>query len=161
MKISARLTMSAFLQAGRTEGEAAIKALVELRGFKVKAAEDASKQADRRYNIAMGVFLTAAVVGGIPATFMTILLMRRMRTGFALADQTATSIAAGDLSQAVPHDGRDKIDHLLTQMNTMRENRHHVSGRCAAARMPLRVPPAKWPRARWTFPIARSNKPGH
>ena len=119
-------TMAAFLQAGRTEGEAAIKAMVDLRDFKVKAAELASQQAESRYNIAMGVFLTAAIVGGIPATFMTVLLMRRMRSGFALADQTATSIAAGDLSHPVPHDGRDEIGHLLTQMSTMRDNLHHV-----------------------------------
>ncbi len=119
-------TMAAFLQAGRTEGEAAIKALVELRDFKVKAAELASQQAESRYNIAMSVFLTAAIVGGMPATFMTVLLMRRMRTGFALADQTATSIAAGDLSQPVLHDGRDEIGHLLTQMSNMRDNLHHV-----------------------------------
>jgi len=119
-------TMAAFLQAGRTEGEAAIQSLVALRDFKVKAAELASQQAERRYNIALGVFLTAVIVGGIPASLMTFLLMGRMRAGFALAEQTATSIAAGDLSHPVAHSGRDEIGHLLNQMSTMRDNLHQV-----------------------------------
>jgi methyl-accepting chemotaxis protein len=119
-------TMAAFLQAGRMEGEAAIKALLVLRNFKVKAAELASEQAESRYQTALLVFLTAVVVGGIPATFMTVLLMQRIRKGFAVADRVATSIAAGDLSKTVSHSGRDEIGHLLTQMSGMRDNLHHV-----------------------------------
>ncbi len=119
-------TMASFLQAGRTEGEAAVKAMNALREFQVQFAEQASAQAEHRYNIALGVFLVALVVGGIPASFMTVLLMGRMRGGFAQANQTATAIAAGDLSQAVVTSGRDEIGNLLVQMGTMRDNLHRV-----------------------------------
>jgi methyl-accepting chemotaxis protein len=119
-------TMAAFLQAGRTEGEAAIKSMRDLRDMQVKMAELASNEAESRYRLAIGVFLVAAIVGGVPSSFMTFLLMGRMRSGFGQADQTATSIASGDLSRAVPHSGRDEIGHLLTQMSTMRDNLHHV-----------------------------------
>jgi len=118
--------MSAFLAAGRTEGEAAVKAMSALRDFKVKVAEQAAAQAEHRYNMALAVFIAALVLGGIPASFMTVFLMGRMRNGFAVADQTATAIAAGDLSQAVQPSGRDEIGHLLLQMGTMRDNLHRV-----------------------------------
>ena len=50
------------------------------------------------------------------------MLLSRLRAGFKLADETATSIAAGDLSNAVPHAGGDEIGHLLGQMDIMRTN---------------------------------------
>jgi len=118
--------MSAFLQAGRTEGEAATKAMNALREFQVQLAEQASAQAERRYNIALAVFIAALILGGIPASFMTVFLMKRMRGGFAVAKQTATAIAAGNLSQAVAPSGGDEIGDLLVQMGTMRDNLHRV-----------------------------------
>ncbi len=118
--------MSAFLVAGRTEGEAAIQAMNALREFQVQVAEQAAAQAERCYNIALGVFITALLLGALPASLMTVLLMGRMRSGFAVADQTATAIAAGDLSQAVAPSGSDEIGHLLLQMGTMRDNLHRV-----------------------------------
>jgi len=119
-------TMAAFLQAGRTEGEAAVKAMNALREFQVQLAEQASAQAERRYNIALAVFLTALILGGIPASFMTVLLMKRMRGGFAVANQTAAAIAAGNLSQTVAPSGSDEIGNLLVQMGSMRDNLHRV-----------------------------------
>ncbi|MDE2416482.1 MAG: MCP four helix bundle domain-containing protein [Burkholderiales bacterium] len=119
-------TMAQFLAAGRQEGEAAIKSLKDMRDYKVKVANEAADQAERRYYIALTVFLFAAIVGGVPATLMSLLLMRRMRTGFALADETATAIAGGDLSHSVASTGKDEIGHLLGQMGIMRDNLHRV-----------------------------------
>jgi len=118
--------MTAFLAAGRQEGEAAIKALKDIRDYKIKNAEAAAQASERRYQIALGVFLFAAIVGGVPATAMSLLLMRRMRTGFALADETATAIAGGDLSHSVASTGKDEIGHLLGQLGIMRNNLHRV-----------------------------------
>jgi len=119
--------MAAFLQAGRTEGEAATKAMNALREFQVQLAEQASAQAERRYHIALAVFVAALILGGIPASFMTVFLMGRMRGGFAAANQTATAIAAGNLSQAVTPSGGDEIGKLLVQMSSMRDNLHVIS----------------------------------
>ena len=119
-------TMASFLQAGRVEGEAAIKSLKVLREYKVRIAKDAATEAEKSFNLALGVFLAFAVLGGVPASFASLQLLGRMRGGFALADQAAAAIAAGDLSRPVPHAGRDEIGNLLRQMETMRANLHHL-----------------------------------
>ncbi len=119
-------TMTLFLQAGRTEGEAAVKALALYRDYQVKQANDAYQEANARYNSALIVFALAVLLGGLPAVAMTYTLLARLRSGFKLADETATAIAAGDLSQAVPHAGNDEIGHLLGQMDIMRSNLHRV-----------------------------------
>jgi len=122
-------TMTAFLAAGRQEGEAAIQALKAIRDYKVKAADAATQEAERRYQFALLVFILAAAIGGGPATFMTVLLMGRMRSGFGYADSTAAAIASGDLSHSVTITGKDEIGHLLIQMHNMRESLHRVISR--------------------------------
>ena len=119
-------TMAFFLKAGREEGEAAVKALIVYRDHQVKKAQDEYKAAESRYNEALIVFALAILLGGVPAVAMTLLLLARLRAGFALADETATAIAAGDLSHSVPHAGGDEIGHLLGQMDIMRTNLHRV-----------------------------------
>ena len=121
-------TMAFFLQAGRTEAEAAVKALSNLRDHQVKQAQQAAAEAESRYHVAIGVFLAFAVFGGVPASFISLMLLGRLRRGFALADETATAIASGDLSLTIAHTGSDEIGHLLTQMETMRSNLNRVIG---------------------------------
>jgi methyl-accepting chemotaxis protein len=124
-------TMAAFLQAGRTEGDATIKDLNALREYKVKLAQAAAAQADSHFQRALGVFIFFAFFAGIPATIIALALLGRMTRGFALADVTATTIAAGDLSQPIEQSGSDEIGHLLRQMETMRIN---LSGLIARVR---------------------------
>jgi methyl-accepting chemotaxis protein len=121
-------TMAFFLQVGRTEGEAAIKALSNLRQYQVKMAQEAATAAEDHFRFALGVFLFFAVLAGVPASVISIMLLRRMQRGFALADHVATTIAAGNLSQAVPQSGKDEIGHLLMQMESMRRNLNGLIG---------------------------------
>jgi methyl-accepting chemotaxis protein len=119
-------TMALFLQAGRTEGEASMKALADYRDHQVAQAKAESLAAESRYQTALIVFALAVALGGLPATVMTLMLMARLRQGFRLADEAACAIAGGDLSQTVPHSGTDEIGHLLGQMDSMRTSLHHV-----------------------------------
>ena len=119
-------TMAAFLAAGRREGESAVKALTSLRDQKVAFANAAYKAAEARYHNALVLFGIVIALGMVPGAWLTYGLARRLTAGFALADATATSIAAGDLSHQVPHAGTDEIGHLLGQMDTMRANLHRV-----------------------------------
>jgi len=119
-------TMAFFLKAGQVEGEAAVKALIAYRDYQAKQADDAYQAANANYNNALIVFALAVLLGGLPAVIMTYLLLAHLRGGFKLADETATAIASGDLSQAVPHAGNDEIGHLLSQMDIMRSNLHRV-----------------------------------
>jgi methyl-accepting chemotaxis protein len=121
-------TMAFFLQAGREEGDAAVKTLIVFRDFQVKQANDAYKAADDRYHDALLVFVLAVLLGGVPALVLTFMLLTRLRLGFKLADETASAIADGDLSRAVPSSGSDEIGHLLGQMEIMRSNLHRVIG---------------------------------
>jgi methyl-accepting chemotaxis protein len=118
--------MAFFLQAGRTEGEASMKALAEYRDYQVKQSNNEYLAAESRYHNALVVFVLAVLLGGLPAVVMTFMLLARLRLGFRLADETATAIAGGDLSHVVPHSGKDEIGHLLGQMDSMRASLHHV-----------------------------------
>ncbi len=119
-------TMQAFLKAGREEGEAAISALVAFRDHQVRFADEAARAAQARYELALGVFALCLVAGCLPATWLTLLLMKRLRSGFALADQTSNAIAGGDLSRRVPHSGEDEIGQMLERMETMRSSLHRL-----------------------------------
>ncbi|MDP3702505.1 MAG: methyl-accepting chemotaxis protein [Hylemonella sp.] len=119
-------TMAAFLKAGREEGEAAVKALVAFRGFQEQLADEAAKTAQQRYQLAWVVVILTLLLGGVPGTLLTVWLLRRIRVGFELADNTATAIAKGDLSQRVPFSGSDEIGRLLQLMEEMRQNLHRV-----------------------------------
>ena len=112
-------TMASFLQAGRTEGEAAIKALMAFRELQVRKANEASQAAENRYQQALLVFALSIILGAIPASMLTLMLLVRLRQGFHHANEAAAAIARGDLSYAVPHTGRDEIADLLDQMDRM------------------------------------------
>ncbi|TXH88231.1 MAG: methyl-accepting chemotaxis protein [Rhodoferax sp.] len=114
--------MATFLQAGRTEGDAAVKTLQALQDHELAIADQAAQDAEARYHLALTIFIIAAVVGGAPATWMTVLLVGRMKSGFGLADETAGAIASGNLSRPVRFSGKDEIGHLLMQMASMRDN---------------------------------------
>ncbi|TXT36223.1 MAG: methyl-accepting chemotaxis sensory transducer [Comamonadaceae bacterium] len=120
--------MAFFLKAGREEGESAIKSLLVYRDSQVKAALDAYTAAETRYHTSLVVFIMAVLLGGVPAIVMTLMLLTRLRSGFKLADETASAIADGDLSHTVSHTGSDEIGHLLGQMEIMRSNLSRVIG---------------------------------
>ena len=119
-------TMAAFLKAGREEGEAAMKAMGVFRDYQIKQAADAATVAESHFSNAMVIFGLVIVLGGIPAVGMTLALMARLRSGFKLASESATAIAGGDLSHAVPQSGIDEIGRLLSQMEKMRGSLHRV-----------------------------------
>jgi ABC-type transporter Mla subunit MlaD len=62
----------------------------------------------------------------VPATLLSISLLRRMRQGFQQAQASAQSIAKGDLSQQVRASGKDEISDLLGHMEDMRAHLHQI-----------------------------------
>ena len=121
-------TMAAFLKASREEGEAAVKAFYVYRDYQVTQAHEAYAAAQDRIRTALIVFALIILAGATPATLLTFTLLKRMRLGFQLANETAAAIAEGDLTHVVPHTGRDEIGKLLFHMETMRSKLHHVIG---------------------------------
>ncbi len=120
--------MAAFLKAGREEGEAAVKALGVYRDYQVTQASEAYATAQNRFSRALILFGFVIFIAATPATWLTLTLLKRMRLGFKLANETATAIAGGDLTHVVPHTGRDEIGKLLFHMETMRGKLQHVIG---------------------------------
>ncbi|MCS6809917.1 MAG: methyl-accepting chemotaxis protein, partial [Tepidimonas sp.] len=120
--------MQAFLVAGRTEGAAFEKALQDLRLAQIKRAEAAAQQAERRYQLALGIVAAALLLGALPLTALMVLTLRRLSVGFARADATASAIAGGDLSTPVRADGSDEIADLLHQMERMRQGLRELIG---------------------------------
>ncbi len=121
-------TMANYLAASRTEGAQAVQAMDELRGYQAKQADMATQAAGERYQTSLIVFTLAILLGALPATLLTLMLLSRMRSGFKLANDHAAAIASGDLSSAVPSSGGDEIGQLLAQMALMRDNLHRLIG---------------------------------
>ena len=118
--------VSSFLQAVRTEGEQAIKSMNALREYQERQADEEAKVAHQRYENSLWIFVLAVVLGALPATFLTLSLLRRMKSGFQLAQQAASDIANGDLSTPVPVNGADEIGQMLGHMASMRDNLHNL-----------------------------------
>ncbi|MFA9273783.1 MAG: methyl-accepting chemotaxis protein [Candidatus Aquirickettsiella gammari] len=119
-------TMAAFLAAGRVEAEAALAAAVQLRNFYQTQGEVAYKQAQERFKLAVMIAVGIAVFMGIPASWMTVALFQRLKSGFGSADSAAAAISEGDLSKPVAHDGQDEIAELLENMEIMRSKLHSL-----------------------------------
>lgn len=116
-------TMNFFLVAGRMEGAAFERSIATLSQFQSQMANQETALAQSRYRWSQIVFAALVLLGALPMTLLMLGTLRRMSTGFDVADRTATAIAAGDLTQAVPvSSGSDEISHLLRQLHTMQGN---------------------------------------
>jgi len=117
---------AALLAAGRVEFRATIEALQALADHETEAARREYQSADDRYTTTRAILIALIVIGAILGTLMAVLTLRRLQSGLAQANLAAQAIAAGDLSQPVPHSGSDEIGQLLGQMSTMRDNLHEL-----------------------------------
>jgi len=124
--------MVKYLQAASLEGEQAVKSMGILRGYQEQQADIETKAANSRYQTSLIVFALAILLGAVPATALTLMLLRRMKAGFELAHSTVAAIAKGDLSQPVQASGGDEIGQMLGQMATMRDNLHRLIGQVAS-----------------------------
>ena len=120
--------MARFLDAGRKEGNALINSMTAFRDYQTSLANKASQDAEKRYNMALLVFGLTTLLGGVPASILSLTLLSRIRSGFQYAGETTGAIAGGDLSQPVTHSGSDEIASLLNQLEAMRKNLHSTIG---------------------------------
>ena len=74
------------------------------------------------------VVLVAAVLGGLFSLVMGIMVFTRLKRGFASTQAIAKSIADGDLTCAIPVEGRDEIGQLVAQITIMRNNLQELIG---------------------------------
>lgn len=125
--------MQAFLVAGRTEGAAFETAMQRLRDLQLERAEAEAAAADRRYRLDLALVIAVLLLGALPMTVLMVATQRRMSAGFRIADETATAIAAGDLSRPVAVSGGDEITHLLQQMELMRRGLRDLIGNVVSA----------------------------
>lgn len=115
-------SMQAFLVAGRTEGDAMLKSLVELQGYQSEMADRAVADAELRFQGALVVYGLILLFIILPGILLMVGTMRRLSRGFERAVDAAQAIAAGDLSREDDDDARDEIGRLVSQMRHMRDN---------------------------------------
>jgi aerotaxis receptor len=72
--------------------------------------------------------LVAAMVGGLFSLVLGAIVYLRLKRGFASTQVIAQSIADGNLTCAIPVDGRDEIGHLVAQITIMRNNLQELIG---------------------------------
>ncbi len=118
--------MSRFLATGREEGDMLVALVGAFKGLQVTQADEAFQAADERYHVSILVFALCVLFGGLPATLLSVSLLKRMQAGFKQAHRTAQAIAAGDISQRVSSSGKDEITELLVQMEDMRSHLHDI-----------------------------------
>ncbi|MDH1672934.1 methyl-accepting chemotaxis protein [Comamonas aquatica] len=118
--------MSRFLALGREEGDMLVALVGAFKGLQITQADVAYQAASERYHFSILVFVLCVLLGGLPATLLSVSLLRRMSHGFKSAHHTAQTIAAGDISQRVPVSGKDEITELLVQMEDMRMHLHDI-----------------------------------
>ncbi|QEA13776.1 methyl-accepting chemotaxis protein [Comamonas flocculans] len=120
--------MQAFLAAGRGEGEALMAAAQEFRAEQIAQADAAYQGAESRYRSGLLVFALAALLLGLPASLLGLLLLSRLLSGFRTANAAAAAIAANDLTQPITAQGRDEIAAMLGQMEAMRSKLNRMIG---------------------------------
>ncbi|MDM7456918.1 MAG: methyl-accepting chemotaxis protein, partial [Tepidimonas sp.] len=125
--------MQAFLVAGRTEGAAFETAMQKLRELQLRRADERANAAEQRYQLNLALVIGALLLGVLPMTVLMVATQRRMSEGFRSADDTATAIAAGDLSRPITASGEDEIAHLLRQLERMRQGLHELIGGVVSA----------------------------
>ena len=72
--------------------------------------------------------LTASILGGLLSLTIGVLVFLRLKRGFASTQSIAQSIADGNLTCAIPVEGRDEIGHLVAQITIMRNNLQELIG---------------------------------
>lgn len=115
-------SMQAFLVAGRTEGDAMLKSLVDLQAYQGELADQAVAGAEQRFQGALAVYGAILLFVILPGILLMICTMRRLSRGFDRAVEAAQAIAAGDLSREDNDNARDEIGRLISQMRQMRAN---------------------------------------
>jgi methyl-accepting chemotaxis protein len=120
--------MAEFLAVGRQEGDMLVALVGAFKGLQVAHADAAYQAADARYRTSLLVFALCVLLGGVPASLLSLTLLRRMMQGFGKAQHTAQAIAAGDISQSIALDGNDEITALLQEMEAMRRHLHDIIG---------------------------------
>lgn len=118
--------VSRFLSVGREEGDMLIALVGAFKGLQVTQADEAYQMADKHYQFSLLVFALCVFLGGLPATLLSVSLMRRLKQGFESAHHAAHAIAVGDISQHVQATGKDEISKLLLQMEEMRVHLHSI-----------------------------------
>ena len=118
--------MGRFLASGREHGDMLVGLVGAFKGLQVSKADMAYQEAEQRYHMGILIFIAAIVLGGVPATLLSLSLLRRMRQGFAQAQTSAQAIAKGDLSQRIRTSGKDEISVLLENMEAMRTHLHQI-----------------------------------
>lgn len=123
------LTMQDFLAAGRAEGTAVLAALNELVQYQTAQADVESQLAEKRYNKAQWFFALILLLGILPATWLMVNTIRRLKAGFKAANELAQAIAQGDLTHHMHLQGKDETNYLLSQLEIMQSNLRQLISR--------------------------------
>lgn len=118
--------MADYLAAWRQEYKATGTALKSVRDYQAKAAKEAYEEADKSYRTTRAIFIFLVCFGAIIGTPMGLMILMRLKNGFAAAQSAAQAIAEGDLTRPVPVQGNDEIGQLLATIAVMRENLQHL-----------------------------------
>jgi len=122
-------TMAFFLQAGRQEGETAVKALREFRDYQVKMANDGYAAAQERYQLAKLGFTLSILLGlliaGVLGVTTVQTLNRQLGCEPGQAAAVATRIGAGDLNGHIPLRSGD-TSSLMAQLKLMQDKLSQV-----------------------------------
>lgn len=125
--------MQGFLVAGRTTGDAVTRAFEVLQEYQHDSANLEAQRAEQRYDLMRLLFALIVLFGALPVTGFMLLTLRRMSRGLQEVNDTARSIAHGDLTRHIIPDGNDEITSLLSQVDAMQQHLRALISRIYAS----------------------------
>ncbi len=117
---------AAFLEAGREEGHALLKAIDEMIAFQAAEAGEAVKQEAELKQMDAVIFGVLFVIGVFGVLGLAMLTIRHINVGLTKAGEAAEAIASGNLTHAIPRAGQDEIGQLLNRLGVMRDNLNNL-----------------------------------
>ena len=113
--------MLSFLRVGEPEGEAASRALADLRAFQEAGTALAYAAAQQRYRASGMAYVLLAVLGALAGGITAVSTLLRLRKAFAVAGEQLAAIARGDLSPREEVQGGDELARMLRDIALMRD----------------------------------------
>ena len=112
-------TVKRYLAASSGAGESALAALGVLREAHIQRTRQEYERAEQRHALTQQIDMGLILLGALGGTAMGLSTLSRLKRGFASAQSTARSIAAGDLTCRIEIDRDDEIAQLLRSMAHM------------------------------------------
>ncbi|MDZ4200982.1 MAG: methyl-accepting chemotaxis protein [Gallionella sp.] len=118
--------LAAYLKAGREERQALHDALDKLIAYQAETAETEHLHSEEATQNGIMIYTVLFIFGTLGLLIQAWIVIRKIKYGLQESRDAANAIAAGDLTRALPHGGKDEMGNLIASLAVMRNNLHEL-----------------------------------